>query len=61
MTSPLEQAERDLQKAMRAVAEDKEIAGLMGINVDRAIVTTFALGAAAGKLLFAADDGVAQL
>jgi branched-chain amino acid transport system permease protein len=32
--------------AMRAVAEDKEIAGLMGINVDRTIVTTFAVGGA---------------
>jgi len=31
-------------KSMRAVAEDKEIAGLMGINVDRVIVTTFAVG-----------------
>ena len=31
-------------KSMRAVAEDKEIAGLMGINVDRVIVTTFAIG-----------------
>jgi branched-chain amino acid transport system permease protein len=34
-------------KAMRAVAEDKEIAALMGINVDRVIVITFAMGAAA--------------
>ena len=32
--------------AMRAVAEDKEIAGLMGINVNRTIVTTFAVGGA---------------
>lgn len=32
--------------AMRAVAEDKEIAGLMGINVDRTIVITFAVGGA---------------
>jgi branched-chain amino acid transport system permease protein len=31
-------------RSMRAVAEDKEIAGLMGINVDRIIVTTFAIG-----------------
>jgi branched-chain amino acid transport system permease protein len=31
-------------KAMRAVAEDKEIASLMGIDVDRAIVTTFVIG-----------------
>jgi branched-chain amino acid transport system permease protein len=33
-------------KAMRAVAEDKEIAALMGINVNRIIVTTFAVGGA---------------
>jgi branched-chain amino acid transport system permease protein len=43
-------------KAMRAVAEDKEIAALMGIDVDRVIVITFAMGAAAagvaGALLY---------
>ncbi len=33
-------------KAMRAVAEDKEIAALMGINVNKTIVTTFAVGGA---------------
>ena len=33
-------------RAMRAVAEDKEIAALMGINVDRVIVMTFAVGGA---------------
>jgi branched-chain amino acid transport system permease protein len=33
-------------RAMRAVAEDKEIAGLMGINVDRTISVTFAIGGA---------------
>ena len=33
-------------KAMRAVAEDKEIAALMGIDVNRTIVTTFAVGGA---------------
>jgi len=33
-------------KAMRAVAEDKEIASLMGINVNKTIVTTFAVGGA---------------
>lgn len=33
-------------KAMRAVSEDKEVAALMGINVDRVIVATFAIGAA---------------
>lgn len=32
--------------AIRAVSEDKETAALMGIDVNRAIVTTFALGAA---------------
>jgi branched-chain amino acid transport system permease protein len=32
--------------AIRAVAEDKEIAGLMGINVDRTILMTFAVGGA---------------
>jgi len=31
-------------KAMRAVSEDKEAAGLMGIDVDRVIVFTFGLG-----------------
>lgn len=33
-------------KAIRAVAEDKDIAALMGINVDRTISITFATGAA---------------
>jgi len=33
-------------KAIRAVAEDKDVAALMGINVDRTIATTFAVGAA---------------
>lgn len=32
-------------KAIRAVAEDKDTAALMGINVDRAITITFATGA----------------
>ena len=31
-------------RSMRAVGEDKEIAALMGINVDRIIVATFAIG-----------------
>jgi len=33
-------------RAMRAVGEDREIAALMGINVDRIIVITFAIGGA---------------
>lgn len=33
-------------KAMRAVSEDKDTAALMGIDVNRAIVATFAIGAA---------------
>jgi len=33
-------------KAIRAVAEDKDVAALMGIDVDRTISITFALGAA---------------
>lgn len=43
-------------KAMRAVAEDKDTAALMGVNVDRVIVVTFILGAAmagAAAVLFA--------
>ncbi len=43
-------------KAIRAVAEHKDIAALMGIDVDRTISITFALGAAmagAAGLLFA--------
>lgn len=43
-------------KAMRAVAEDKGTASLMGINVDRVIVLTFVLGslmAGAAAVLFA--------
>lgn len=43
-------------RAIRAVAEDKEIASLMGINVNRSIVLTFAIGglmAGAAGLLYA--------
>lgn len=42
--------------AIRAVSEDKATAALMGIDVNRSIVTTFALGAAmagAGGVLYA--------
>ncbi|HET9259211.1 MAG TPA: branched-chain amino acid ABC transporter permease [Acidimicrobiia bacterium] len=35
-----------LGRAMRAVGEDREIAALMGINVDRTIISTFAIGGA---------------
>ncbi len=31
-------------KSMRAVSEDREIAALMGVNVDRVIMVTFAVG-----------------
>jgi branched-chain amino acid transport system permease protein len=43
-------------RAMRAVSEDKDTAALMGINVDRIIVTTFAIGgllAGAAGILYA--------
>ena len=40
-------------RAMRAVSEDKDVAAMMGINVDRIIVTTFAIG---GVLAGAAGD-----
>jgi branched-chain amino acid transport system permease protein len=43
-------------RSMRAVGEDKEIASLMGINVDKVIVTTFIIGgslAGAAGLLWA--------
>jgi branched-chain amino acid transport system permease protein len=43
-------------RAMRAVSEDKDTAALMGINVDRVIATTFAVGgllAGAAGVLYA--------
>ncbi|HEX2222379.1 MAG TPA: branched-chain amino acid ABC transporter permease [Candidatus Limnocylindria bacterium] len=43
-------------RAMRAVSEDKDVAALMGIDVDRIIVTTFAIGgllAGAAGVLYA--------
>jgi branched-chain amino acid transport system permease protein len=51
-------------KAMRAVAEDKNTSALMGINVNRVVVTTFILGAAlagAGGVLFALIPGNRQI
>lgn len=51
-------------RAMRAVAEDKSTSLLMGINVDRVIVTTFILGAllaGAGGVLFALIPGNGQI
>lgn len=49
-------------KAMRAVAENKQTAALMGINVDRVIVFTFMLGAsmagAGGVLLGLRGDDI---
>ncbi|RMG76366.1 MAG: branched-chain amino acid ABC transporter permease [Chloroflexi bacterium] len=51
-------------RAMRAVAEDKNTAALMGINVDRTIVTTFVLGAllaGAGAVLFSMIPGNGQI
>jgi branched-chain amino acid transport system permease protein len=50
-------------KSMRAVAEDKEIASLMGIDVNRVIVTTFAIGgvlAGIAGVLFAMTFGFVQ-
>ena len=47
-------------KSMRAAAEDQEIASLMGINVDRVIVTTFVIGgmlAGVAGVLFALTFG----
>ena len=37
-------------KAMRSVSEDKDVAALMGIDVDRIIVYTFALGGASAGI-----------
>ena len=37
-------------KAMRSVSEDKEVAALMGIDVDKVISITFAIGGAAAGL-----------
>lgn len=43
-------------RSMRAVSEDREVASMMGINVDRVIVRTFAIGgilAGAASVLYA--------
>jgi branched-chain amino acid transport system permease protein len=56
-------ARTTMGKAMRAVAEDKEIASLMGINVNRVIVTTFAVGgilAGVAGVMFALVFGIVQ-
>src|SRR5690606_28427922 len=50
-------------KAMRAVSEDKDAAALMGIDVDRIIATTFAVGGAlagAAGVLYALVFGQVQ-
>jgi branched-chain amino acid transport system permease protein len=49
-----------LGKAMRASAQDPEVAQMMGVNVDRVIATTFLLGsmlAAAGGVLWGLNFG----
>jgi branched-chain amino acid transport system permease protein len=49
-----------LGKAMRASAQDPEVAQMMGVNVDRVIATTFFLGsmlAAAGGVLWGLNFG----
>jgi branched-chain amino acid transport system permease protein len=50
-------------KQMRAVAFDKKAAALMGINVDRVIAVTFAIGpalAGVSGILFAMNYGILQ-
>jgi branched-chain amino acid transport system permease protein len=39
-----------LGKAMRATAQNQEVAGLMGININRIISATFVIGAALGAI-----------
>lgn len=52
-----------LGTAMRATAQNPQVAGLMGINVNRVIAATFIIGAALGAVagvLFGTYYGVAQ-
>jgi branched-chain amino acid transport system permease protein len=52
-----------LGRAMRATAQDKQVAQLMGININRVIAVTFAIGSALGSLagfLVAANYGQAD-
>jgi branched-chain amino acid transport system permease protein len=53
----------DLGTAMRATAQNQQVAGLMGININRVIAFTFVIGAALGAVagvLFGTYYGVAQ-
>ena len=52
-----------LGRAMRATAQNREVAGLMGVNVNQVIAATFAVGsalAAVAGLLIAAYYGIAH-
>ncbi|MGQ0547351.1 MAG: branched-chain amino acid ABC transporter permease [Betaproteobacteria bacterium] len=52
-----------LGTAMRATAQDPQVAGLMGIDVNRVIAATFVIGAALGAVagvLFGTYYGIAQ-
>jgi len=52
-----------LGTAMRATAQNPQVAGLMGIDVNRVVATTFVIGAALGAVagvLFGTYYGVAQ-
>ncbi len=52
-----------LGRAMRATAQNQEVAGLMGVDVNRVIAATFAIGAALAAvagLLIAAYYGIAH-
>ena len=52
-----------LGTAMRATAQNKQVAGLMGIDVDKVIAATFVIGAALGAVagvLYGTYYGIAQ-